>query len=125
MSNLVDHARRELETIGEEPEIIDQYLKVVKAYADMGHSGGSHAVAVVVVNQLLQFQNLSPLTDDPSEWYFHGEDVWGAEGGIWQNTRNSEAFSRNGGKSYYLLSDSVDEDNNRPFYNSRKARPRD
>lgn len=104
-SSLVDHARRELELINEEPSVIAGYLKIVQAFADMGHSGGSAAVAIPVINALLRFKNLKPLTDDPNEWAHHDEDVWGQDGGIWQNKRNSEAFSQDGGKTYYLLSE--------------------
>lgn len=64
MSNLVKHARRELELIGEDPEFIKGYLKVIQAFADMGHSGGSASVAIPTINELLQFNNLSPLIDD-------------------------------------------------------------
>lgn len=105
MGNLVDHAKRELAIIGEEPEFIKGYLKVVKAFEKMGHSGGSASVAIPVINALLQYQNLTPLTDDPDEWFYHDEVVWGAAGGIWQNKRNGEAFSPDGGKTYYLLSE--------------------
>jgi hypothetical protein len=104
MSNLVDHARRELELLGEEPQTVDGYLKVIQAFADMGHSGGSASVAIPIINQLLQFHNLTALTDNPDEWYFHGE-VWGSGGGVWQNKRNGEAFSHDGGKTYYLISE--------------------
>lgn len=104
-SNLVDHARRELEAIGEEEAVIKDYLKVIQAFADQGHSGGSASVFVPNINQLLQFKNLGPLTTDPREWFYHGRDRWDGENGIWQNTRNSEAFSNDGGKTYYLLSE--------------------
>lgn len=105
MSNLVEHARRELELIGEEPQTVEGYLKVIQAFADMGHSGGSASVAIPTINALLQYKNLKPLTDDPAEWNYHTEAVSGIEGGVWQNIRNSEAFSRDEGKTYYLLSD--------------------
>lgn len=105
MSNLVEHARRELEMIGEEPETIAGYLKVVQAFADVGHSGGSASVAIPTLNALLQFKNLKPLTNNPDEWAHHTAEVWGAEGGVWQNRRNSEAFSDDEGKTYYLLSE--------------------
>lgn len=105
MSNLVEHARRELELIGEEPETIVGYLKIIQAFADMGHSGGSASVAVPVLNLLLQYKNLKPLTDDPNEWHFHEPDIAGNEEGFWQNKRNGEAFSLDGGKTYYLLSE--------------------
>lgn len=97
MSNLVKHAKRELEIIGEEPEFIEGYLKVIQAFADMGHSGGSAMVAIPTINELLQFRNLAPLTNAPDEWIEVGDSMW-------QNIRNSEAFSTDGGRTYYLLS---------------------
>ena len=105
MSNLVKHARRELELIGEEPETIAGYLAVVQAFADMGHSGGSASVAIPTLQALLQFQNLRPLTDDPAEWEDRSE-VSGYP--VWQNSRNGQAFSEDGGKTYALLSESDD-----------------
>lgn len=104
-SNLVDHAKRELEIIGEEPEVVEAYLKIVRIFAEMGHSGASAMFAVPVIEHLLAFKPLSDLTDDPEDWIHHGEDVWGEKGGIWQNRRNGQAFSKDGGKTYYLLSD--------------------
>jgi len=103
-SNLVDHARRELGYVGEEPETIAGYLKVIRAFADMGHSGGSASVAIPVINELLQFKNLTPLTDNPEEWEEHGPAKWDGTNGVWQNIRNGEAFSNDGGRTYYLLS---------------------
>ena len=118
MSNLVDHARRELAIIGEEPETIDGYLKVIQAFADMGHSGGSASVAIPTLNELLQFKNLRPLTDDPAEWFDHS----GVSGEpFWQNIRNGEAFSHDGGKTYYLLSEGGNDRNRGPMHNSEKA----
>lgn len=115
MSNLVEHAKRELGIIGEEPEIVQMYVNVVEAFAAFGHSGGSASVAIPTINALLQFKNLSPLTDDPEEWNHVSEEVWGEDGGIWQSSRNSEAFSRDGGKTYYLLSESVNNNNPDPI----------
>lgn len=119
MSNLVAHAKRELELLGEEPSTIEGLLKVIQAFADMGHSGSSAAHFTPIINSLLQFRNLKPLTDDPDEWMYHGEDVWGEEGGVWQSNRRSDAFSKDGGKTYYLLDDRDKYDPNmRPFYHS-------
>ena len=104
-SNLVKHAKRELELIGEEPKTIKGYLKVIKAFSDMGHSGGSAMIAIPVINELLSWRNLSPLTDNQDEWLHHTGEVWGEPGGVWQNIRNSEAFSSDGGKTYILNSE--------------------
>ena len=98
MSNLVDHARRELVLIGEEPTTISGYLDVIQAFADMGHSGGSRSVAIPVINTLLQFKPLTPLTNDPDEWTRVGDRFW-------QSQRDSEAFSYDNGITYYLLSE--------------------
>lgn len=122
MSNLVEHARRELNLIGEEPDTISGYLNVVQAFADMGHSGGSASVAIPVINQLLQFKNLQPLTDNPDEWYFHSEGVAGVSGGFWQNIRNGEAFSHDGGKTYYLLSEGGNDKNRAPIHHSEESK---
>lgn len=118
MSNLTTHARRELELIGEEPETIEGYLRVIQAFADMGHSGGSASVAIPVIHELLQFKNLRPLTDDQTEWQHIAEPIAG-QPDLWQNVRNSEAFSNDGGKSYYLLSEGGRANSPRPLHQSQ------
>jgi len=55
-SNLVSHARRELERIGEEPDTIDWYLSVVRAFTAFGHGGVSSAVMLPVLERLLRFK---------------------------------------------------------------------
>ena len=97
-SNLVVHAHRELELIGEDPDTIRGYLRVIQAFADMGHSGGSASVAIPTINRLLQFKNLAPLTDDPDDWIEVGY-------GLWQNRRCSSMFSEDGGRSYTNVDD--------------------
>ncbi len=105
MSNLVKHAKRELELLGEDTETVEGLLKVVQAYADMGHSGGSHSVILPRLAALLNYENLTPLTDDPEEWVFHDEEKWPPDG-IYQNIRNSKMLSPD--RSEYW---SVDEPN--------------
>lgn len=103
-SNLVAHARRELRLIGEAPDVIRGLSKVVQAFADMGHSGSSAHFAAQYLDKLLRFQPLSELTDDPREWIDrHAEGMTPIP--LWQSRRNSEAFSTDGGVTYYLLSE--------------------
>jgi hypothetical protein len=103
-SGLVTHARRELQAIGEDPLFIEGYLKVVQAFADMQHSGGSASVAIPTLTRLLSYKELSPLTNNPEEW---NEVSSGSlfEEHMHQSVRNSEAFSEDGGETYYLLSE--------------------
>lgn len=97
---LVEHARRELGLIGEDPDVIDWYCRVVAEFASAGHSGGSAAAAVPVLGELLRFRPLAPLTDDRADWI----DQSGPSGyPLWQNRRDSRAFSGDGGKTYWLL----------------------
>ena len=102
MSHLGEHARLELSLVGEEPEIIDWYVKVAETFAEFGHSGASAEYTLRVLEQLLRFKNLTPLTDDPAEWldvtsYTENKTP------MWQSLRNSAAFSSNGGKTYSLV----------------------
>ena len=110
MSSLVEHARRELVRIGETPETISGILDVVQSFADMQHSGFSATYTIGVLGKLLAFKPLSPLTDDPTEWSLISSEISGSsdglwQNGLWQNVRNPEAFSLNGGETYYVLSE--------------------
>jgi hypothetical protein len=107
-SGLVQHAERELKAIGEEQEVIDGYLKMLTVFADMGHSGASAMFFIDVLNKVIRFENLGPLTNDPDEWMDVGE-MSGFP--FWQSRRCSEAFSTDGGQTYYLLSDGSHDGN--------------
>ena len=104
-SGLVRHARRELALLGNDEAFNQSIINAVKAFAAYGHSGGSASIAVPMLTALLQWKALTPLTDDPDEWQHHDAERTGNEGGFWQNLRDPEAFSKDGGKTYYLLSD--------------------
>lgn len=97
-SNLITHAKYELALIGEDQETIDGYLKVIQAFADMGHSGGSASFATRTLNRLFQYKNLSEITDNPEEWREVGPNLW-------QSLRSSNLFSEDGGKSYTDVND--------------------
>lgn len=121
-SNLIKHARREMELIGEDPDVVEWMLRTVAEFASYGHSGGSAGILIFALHDLLQVKNLTPLTDDPKEWIHHGEDVWPPDG-IWQNSRNPEAFSRDEGKTYYLLSEGVKDGEPEIWHKSKLHNP--
>lgn len=100
---LAEHARRELARIGEESSTVEKYVAVVEAFAAMGHSGGSAMIAANVVDKLIRYLPLAPLTDDPAEWVDRAEET-GAEN-WWQNARDSRAISHDGGRTYWLVGD--------------------
>lgn len=109
--NMVAHAKRELELLGEEPDMIDCLIRTVASFASYGHSGGSSGPTIFMLHDLLQFKNLTPLTDDPLEWMHVSDDCW-------QNARCGEAFSNDGGKTYYLLSEGGNDKHREPLHTS-------
>jgi hypothetical protein len=119
VSNLIEHARRELEMCGqfdEDPAFATAVLAAVSAFAAYpGHSGGSAMAGIHMLNDLLQFNNLSPLTNNPREWIRHTPEMWDGQNHVWQNVRNGSAFSEDGGITYHL----VDEDKRPEPYRSK------
>jgi hypothetical protein len=99
---LTEHARRELHLIGEDADTTDGIVRVVQAFADMGHSGASAMFCIPVVERLLRYQPLGPLTNDPDEWMHIEENIAG-DAVTWQSRRRPDAFSNDGGKTYYCL----------------------
>lgn len=105
-SNLVTHAKRELARAGYTADVTDRMdrdiyvstMVIVQAFASVGHSGYSAAAHAYMVNQLLQFKSLGPITDNPDEWQKVSLDL---EREAWQNVRESSLFSEDGGKTYY------------------------
>lgn len=98
--SLLDHARRELDLagIGDEDAdyggmLKDATLQLVEVFAAQGHSGSSAAMVTELVQRLMRYDILTPLTGEDSEW----TDVAEYGGDIqWQNNRLSHVF-RDGG----------------------------
>lgn len=94
MSNLRKHAIRELSKIGmnESEDGIngDMYkhiIKMVELFDQEGHSGFSANYAIGIINKLLKFEPLSPLTGEDNEWIEVG-------GGLYQNNRCHHVFKQ-------------------------------
>lgn len=118
MSNLVDHARRELALLGEDEWITDGLCEVVAAFAEMGHSGSSAAQCADYLSHLLRFQPLSPVTDDPAEWEDRSEI---SSTPLWQNIRDSRAMSTDGGKTHTLVDEEpMTSDSGQPVHTSQR-----
>jgi hypothetical protein len=106
-STLVAHAIHELDLIGmtaDNPDEMNRMgrrclLDLVRLFADQGHSGFTAAYTLATLNKLLDFKPLTPITNDPDEWLYHG-DVGKNGEGLWQNKRDGECFSADGGKTF-------------------------
>lgn len=108
MSELVEHARRELALLGERDEaFVASIVAAVQGFCSYpGHSGGSAEIAIEYVHDLLRYRTLTPLTRDSAEWIDRSE-ISGVP--LWQNARDPRAMSEDGGRTYWLV-DEVPQD---------------
>lgn len=109
-SNLLKHAKRELDILGVGEHDQKDILGVVRAFVNIHPSGSQAAWLIPIITDLLSFKPLTPLTDNPEDWIK-------VDAELWQNARRSSAFSKDGGKTYTILDDGVDG----PIYTSEKA----
>ena len=101
MSNLLSYAEDELNRIGmteNSPDEMNVMMRkhivhMVKEFSDEGHSGFSGRYALNILNKLLDFKPLTPLTGADDEWNDVGEDYW-------QNKRCSSVFKKADGTCY-------------------------
>lgn len=68
----------------------DAVMKMVRLFANEGHSGMSASVAISAFEKVARYQPLTPLTGDDDEW----NDVDGK--GLFQNRRCPHVFKENG-----------------------------
>lgn len=106
-SNLVTYAREELQRAGMfgkdadyDGGVANNVMELVEVFSKQGHSGASSAVTLGVLDMLLRFQPLTPLTSNPDEW----NDVSELSGEpMWQSRRKPSVFSKDGGQTWYDL----------------------
>jgi hypothetical protein len=89
-------------------------LKMVDVFAEEGHSGFSAAYAIGILEKLLRWQPLSPLTGDDYEW---NEE----EGGIFQNKRCSRVFKNGKDEQAYDICGKVFVEPDGVSYTSRDS----
>ena len=106
-SPLIQHAEAEMLRAGLYDDdadyggmVPDAVMNVVRAFAGDGHSGSSAALVTSILESLLRFEPLTPLTSDPDEW-MNVSEISGAE--MWQSRRNPTFFSEDGGASWYTI----------------------
>lgn len=79
-------------------DIKEFYKKVIDAYTDFPHDERTIYFTSSALYHLMKHENLSPITDHPSEWRVIGE-------GVWQNKRNPRMYSNDAGTTTILFPD--------------------
>jgi hypothetical protein len=119
-SNLIAYAKSELQRAGMFDNdsdyggmLGDAALDIVKVFSRQGHSGYSAAMTTAIVEKLMRFEPLTPLTYAEDEWNDVGDL---SSTTLWQNKRKSTVFSEDHGLTYYDINE---ED--RPIHQGRAA----
>ena len=101
MSNLTDHARRELAFLLDSDDEMDKemgacVLRLIEVFAEQGHSGFSATYCVGLTEKLMRFEPLGPLTGADDEWCVldYAPDTAA------QNKRCGRVFKRSDGTAY-------------------------
>lgn len=109
MSNLVNHAKKELKLAGlfdkdsdYDGMLGETVLELVKVFAKQGHSGFSAFQTLKIFNIVADFKNLTPIGSDKDEWMNVSEM---SNDKLWQNKRRGTTFSRDAGKTWYDIDD--------------------
>lgn len=73
--------------------------ELLEVFSKAGHSGMSASLTLAIFNKLANWENLSPLTNNPNEWTKIGnlDDDW-------QSKRNPSCFSKDL-KTYYNINE--------------------
>lgn len=105
-SNIARHAWDELNRAGlftENGGMIGRaVMDLVDVFVEQGHSGMSAGIVLDIFRRVVSVEPLTSLTDDPDEW----RNVDGDN--LWQSRRRPDAFSNDGGKTYYTLNEGCD-----------------
>lgn len=112
-SGLILHAKAEMALAGiaEGTSIYNATLEIIKHFSSEGHSGASATWHIGMLNRLLQFQPLTPLTGEEPEWMeIHS--------GLWQNKRCSEVFKDAEGRTYWIYGQVFSDDGGETWFTS-------
>ena len=104
MSNLVEHAKIELELAGLLSEESDFYggmtgksvLELMEVFSKQGHSGMSAPLVADLFKKLVNYEPLQPITGKNEEWNDVSEMMGEKNTEYFQNKRESGLFKKNG-----------------------------
>jgi hypothetical protein len=73
MSKIIEYAKSELDRIpkdedGMQEMMNNDILEILEKFADQGHSGFSASYAISVLERLMRWKPISPLTGEEDEW---------------------------------------------------------
>ena len=118
---MLDYAKRELDRIkkdedGMQEAINNDILEIVKIFSEQGHSGFSAGYALSVLERLLRFKPITPLTGEDDEWNECSTK------GVMQNKRCSSVFRQADGTYEDIDSVIVSDNGGITWFTSKRFR---
>ena len=123
--SLIEHAKRELELLGNGSEFDRHILKIVEIFANEGHTRFTAHYAISLISKLLRFQLLTPLTGDHSEWNEVGEEKMkdGTIETLFQNNREGSIFKvGENGEAYTIDGKIFSDDDGETWWTNYESR---
>lgn len=128
-SNLEKHAERELNMLldkceddqeGKEMQklINADMMEMVELFANQGHSGFSASYAINMLNKLLNYEPILPLTGEDNEW----EKLNYSKDTCYQNKRCPRVFKNEDGQAYDIEGKVFSDNGGKTWYQSRDSR---
>lgn len=117
---MIEYAKSELARIpcdedGMQEHMNSNILEMVRLFSEQGHSGFSAGYALSVLERLLRYKPISPLTGEDDEWreVCHGS---------WQNKRCSSVFKDSDGKAHDIDAIIVSDNGGITWFSSGRFR---
>lgn len=117
-AELTVHIVNELTLLGSDEETIEKFLKIVRLIDEIDSSSGPPFKFLNSYRRLIKEKNLTPLSDDAEEWEPIENVSEDYPDGLWASRRNKEAFSEDGGRTYFLIVDVVENFAQRAYFHS-------
>ena len=116
--SMIEYAKRELERIGKDEDgmqdmINKDILQIVKIFSEQEHSGFSAGYALSILERLLRFKPIKPLTGEADEW----NEI---RPGHYQNKRCSSVFKETDGTCYDIDGIIVSDNGGITWFSSRR-----
>lgn len=112
---LIDHAKRELELMGECDLVVNSVLELITVFAKQGHSGSSAPHCASLFEHLAGYGILTPLTGEDEEWCEVRE-------GLSRNKRASHVFRDESTGEVYDMDGVVFVDENGSSFTSTNSK---
>jgi len=73
MSNIVDYSKRELALLNKDNDVIQErinknIIEIVETFSNQGHTGFTASYVLGVIDRLLRWKPIMPLTGEADEW---------------------------------------------------------